>query len=477
MNNDIDDYYDEEYQQPDGEEPDICNAWWNPYIGEWTDWSSDTDAYCTGYEDMQLGNKYIDDDDLVFDFEIDIYEHTQNDLVDIDDDIELVVEKKVILFDEKDKTNLEIYDYFISELIKRTTNIKELDLLHRLKHPKYQLSGDEEFNTYLSIIADNLDLEILSRSRLLASKEYDELQKLKTEKQDRSLDIENLLTMEIKHDFIFDGMKPKTVGFMVASGGAGKSRLILQLLCSLSSQCSFNGLFDIKEKQRVSYITCEDDETEVAYRLQSIVKSFNLKNDKGVIESLKSNLKIYSKSGSAPFMYEKGEYNTIKKTNAVKWIENIAYGSRLLVLDPLSHFLGCIDENNSSDVRIFMNELKRIAEMTGCGILVIHHTNKSSTLNGQADLAQSIMGSASLTNTARFQWNLSALNENQLKEYNISESDKGDYKALTVAKSNYIKAESYIILKNVDGVFIKAKIQNRFNNNDVFGDKLQKRNK
>ena len=264
--------------------------------------------------------------------------------------------------------------------------------------------------------------------------------------------------------------------FLVASGGAGKSRLILQLLCSLSSKFSFNGLFDITEKQRVSYITCEDDETEIAFRLQSIIKSFELNNNKDVIDDLNNNMKIYSKSGSAPFMFEKGQFNSITKTSAVKWIENIAYGSRLLVLDPLSHFLGCIDENSSSDVRIFMNELKRIAEMTGCGILVIHHTNKSSTLNGQADLAQSIMGSASLTNTARFQWNLSALNENQLKEYNISENEKGDYKALTVAKSNYIKAESYIILKNVNGVFVKAKIQYRTNNNlDVFGDKLQKR--
>ena len=58
--------------------------------------------------------------------------------------------------------------------------------------------------------------------------------------------------------------------------------------------------------------------------------------------------------------------------------------ARLLVLDPLQSFVGeSVDMNRANCMRPRLNKLKRVAESTGCAIVLIGHLNKNN--GGKAD--------------------------------------------------------------------------------------------
>lgn len=381
------------------------------------------------------------------------YIYSEQDLIDVDDLNDLPTINL-----NQFKSNLETYNFLISELIKRTTDIKQLDLLECLKNPRYELN-DNELWDFEEILNNNEDLRQLNNSKTFAIKELEELYKKSLEDENKPLDIKELLTMEVNIDWIFEGMKPKTVGFITGSGGSMKSRLVLQMLCSLATGVDFIGIMKNPKKQKVSYITTEDDKQECALRLQNIKSNCNLKTTTSITEiinDLDSNLNIYSKTGKAPSLFRQGEgYKKVETTEHLKWLDNIASKSRLVVLDPLSHFIGCLDENSNTDMGLLMSEIKGIASKNNCAILILHHISKGSVSSGDADKQQSTRGASSLVDTSRLVLALTNLTDQQITENGIDEKDKSFFKVLTLAKSNYIKPQEPIILKSINGVFRK----------------------
>lgn len=382
--------------------------------------------------------------------------YSEQDLIDVDD------LPKVEL--NQFKTSLETYSFFINELINRTTDKKQLELLNGLKNPRYNLTDDELWE-YEEILINNKDLEPLSSSRALASKELDAELKKKEEQENKALDIKELLTMEVNIDWVLDGLKPATVGFLVGSGGSGKSRLVFQMLCSLATGIDFVGIMKNLKKQKVSYITTEDDKDECSLRIKNIMKHSNLNTsatNEEIINDLDKNLMIYSKTGKAPYLFKQGDYRgKFETTENIKWLNDIASKSRLVVLDPLSHFIGPLDENSNGDMGIFMSEIKGIASKNNCAILILHHMNKGSATSGLEVSQNNARGASNLVDTARLQLSLTALSEKQLDDNNIDEENKKYFKVLTVTKGNYIEPQEPIILKSDFGVFTKFDKNNK----------------
>lgn len=375
--------------------------------------------------------------------------YSEEDLIDVDDLNELPELNQF-------KTSLETYNFFINELINRTNDKKQLELLECLKNPRYNLTDDELWE-YEEILINNKDLEPLSTSRTFAIKELEELYKQKQAQENKPLDIDELLTMEVKIDWVIEGLKPSTVGFLNGSGGQGKSRLIFQMLCSLATGIDFIGIMKNLKKQKVSYITTEDDKDECSLRLKNIMRNTNLNtsaSNEEIINDLKKNLHIYSKTGNAPYLFRQGDYRgKFEPTENIKWLNDIASKSRLVVLDPLSHFIGPLDENSNSDMGMFMSEIKGIASRNNCAILILHHMNKGAATNEVSQ--NNSRGASSLVDTARLQLSLTPITEKQVEDLHIDEDDKKYFKALTITKGNYVENQEPTILKSVFGVFTR----------------------
>lgn len=74
-----------------------------------------------------------------------------------------------------------------------------------------------------------------------------------------------------------------------------------------------------------------------------------------------------------------------------------AVGARLVIVDPVSAYLGKIDSNNNADVRSALAPLERMASEARCTVLAVSHLNKNSTQTA----LQRISGSLAFTAAAR----------------------------------------------------------------------------
>lgn len=81
---------------------------------------------------------------------------------------------------------------------------------------------------------------------------------------------------------------------------------------------------------------------------------------------------------------------------------------RLVIIDPISAYMGTLDSHKNSDVRGAMARLKDVASEMGAGILIVNHLNKS---QGQDALLKS-QGSVGFVAAARAVWGVAKDKEN-----------------------------------------------------------------
>lgn len=74
-------------------------------------------------------------------------------------------------------------------------------------------------------------------------------------------------------------------------------------------------------------------------------------------------------------------------------------GLRLIIIDPISAYLGKTDSHNNSEVRAVLTELARLARWTGAAVVCVTHLNKDAT--NQKKAVYRAMGSLAFTAAAR----------------------------------------------------------------------------
>lgn len=110
---------------------------------------------------------------------------------------------------------------------------------------------------------------------------------------------------------------------------------------------------------------------------------------------------------------------------------------KLIIIDPISSYLGSIDANKSADVRRVLDPLKGIAEQTGAAVLLINHLTK-----GSGPAVYRACGSVAIQSMVRTAWAFAA-------------ADDDDERRLILPTKNNVGKETHgMAYKIVDGQVI-----------------------
>lgn len=247
-------------------------------------------------------------------------------------------------------------------------------------------------------------------------------------------------------DFVFPAMLTKTVGALVAQGGAGKSWLALELAIAVAGGPDLLNL-GIEATGPVVYLPAEDPELALRHRLFAAGQHF----DDVARERLASTLEI------VPLM---GRPVDLMMPEGAGAVERMADGKRLVILDTLRRFHSA-EENSSSEMARLLGIMEDICERTGAAILFLHHTSKGASLNGGGDAQQASRGSSVLADNVRGgQFNLLGMTEAEARAHGINASDRRQFVRLTQAKINFGASILDMWFRRADGgILLPAEIE------------------
>ncbi|MPM66917.1 Regulatory protein RepA [bioreactor metagenome] len=226
----------------------------------------------------------------------------------------------------------------------------------------------------------------------------------------------------IPRDFVLPGLPAGKLAVMSAPGGTGKSFLLLELALAVASGEPVIAGIVPDAAGPTRYISFEEDETDIQNRLVALFQTFSISPP---VETFFCSA---LEGENLPLVQ-----NAEKNEEAVKYLENICEGMRLVILDPLSR-LHSADENSNSEMKKVVQILISVAKKTRCAIIVAHHTSKSAVLNGQGGLQQSARGASCLVDDPRLVCTLSR-SQNKKSQYEDEENDDQRL-VLTWAKMN-----------------------------------------
>ncbi len=263
------------------------------------------------------------------------------------------------------------------------------------------------------------------------------------------LNITNIYQTELQPlDFVFNGLKTKTIGFISSAGGTGKSMLALHLAFSLAdTSCKYNFepiITRDTKRGRVTYLSLEDPQDVLEYRVKAITKHIG---DYNIIDTISQNLFIYPLYGTGFQLFnEKGELNS----KVYKNLLDLGHTSRLLIIDTFRR-LHNFDENNNGAMSELLSILETICNQTETTILLLHHQNKAS-LNDKNNSQTAMRGASALVDNARLVINLSTLSEKEAEAYSIQKERRKEYVKVSYAKVNYSKPlDDFVLARGFGG--------------------------
>ncbi|WP_457641423.1 AAA family ATPase [Persephonella sp.] len=233
-------------------------------------------------------------------------------------------------------------------------------------------------------------------------------------------------------DRVFNGFPAGTVGVLASQAGLGKSMFILEVLTAVATGVDVsNGAINVGKVDKCSYISLEDAEPVLHYRIYNLM-SFLHPN---IRQRLEENLSIYSNTE----IFELVDVNGVVNQNNVDELKRIAEGQRLVVVDTLRR-VHSADENKAGHMSTLLQVFEVIAKETGCAFILVHHVGKTEGNKSR--------GSSVLYDNIRYQINLEPVNKKDAK--NIGISDHTRVVRLLNTKSNYAPLERERLLIRVD---------------------------
>jgi len=287
------------------------------------------------------------------------------------------------------------------------------------------------------------------------------------------LNITNIYQTELQQlDFVFNGLKTKTIGFISSAGGTGKSMLALHLAFSLAdTSCKYNfePIIDKNTKRgRVTYLNLEDPQDVLEYRIKNITK--HISND-NIIDTIGQNLFVFPLYGTNYKLFnEKGELNNKVYKNLLELGKN----SRLLIIDTFRR-LHNLDENDNGAMSELLSILETICNQTGTTILLLHHQNKSA-INEKNNSQTAMRGASTLVDNARLVINLSTISEKEAEKYSIQQERRKEYVKVSYAKVNYSRPLDDFVLARGFGGTLSLCNCSKTKKSNIKDDKNAKRN-
>lgn len=240
-------------------------------------------------------------------------------------------------------------------------------------------------------------------------------------------------------DFVLPGLLPGTFGLVVAPGATGKSKLALDMAVSMAAgRPVAGGLFAESQPRKVVYLAGEESDRLLAEHMRGLLRLDELGDPK-----LHENLVLLPMAGESCTLLSDS-----RPTALFDELLAVSQGARLVIIDPLRR-MHCGDENNSSDMTHFVVAMEKLARATGAAVLGLHHANRASTADTASQHAA--RGSSALVDGARWQLNLSRMDEKTAEQHLISEAERAHYVALDFAKTNYLPPRPRCWLKRGPG--------------------------
>lgn len=240
-------------------------------------------------------------------------------------------------------------------------------------------------------------------------------------------------------DFVLPGLLPSTFGLLIAPGATGKSQLALDFATSISlGRPVAGGLFPASKPGKVVFLAGEESDRLFAERIRSLL----LLDEQGA-PCLHDNLVLLPMAGESCTLLADG-----RPTALYDELRTISMRARLIIVDPLRR-MHAGDENNSSDMTNFVVAMEQLAKATGAAVIGLHHANRASA--GDTASQNAARGSSALVDGARWQLNLSRMDEKTADLHRISEAERPLYAALDFAKTNYLAPRPRCWLKRGPG--------------------------
>jgi hypothetical protein len=176
-----------------------------------------------------------------------------------------------------------------------------------------------------------------------------------------------------------DHILPKgRVTLLVGPGGVGKSTLIAQMCISVCSDIAFHG--HAVTSGAVLVLSLEDPRDQYQRRIREAAKAKGLgdKQRKQLVERLF----VFDLFGQNFQLTDEINGSLVQNGVVAEEIGRICdeIGNvQLIVLETVSRFMRGGQENNNSDVAVFMEAVENIARLTEAAVMVTHHTGKGKT--------------------------------------------------------------------------------------------------
>lgn len=213
-------------------------------------------------------------------------------------------------------------------------------------------------------------------------------------------ELKSVKTSDIKpasQPWLWEGYIPLETSTLVAGkGGIGKSQTLMWLTSIVTNGGSFviNSTEHKIEKGSVVILSAEDHlEYTILPRL--IAANANLEK----VHVIQAAVDTRSKLNERFIELDKDILLLEKK------IEEIG-DVKLVIIDPITAYLGGIKENRSSEVRTFIMRLNRLAEKYKLANILNTHTRKQSNGDSPSSAADEIMGSSAWANTVRMAFSI-----------------------------------------------------------------------
>ncbi len=233
-------------------------------------------------------------------------------------------------------------------------------------------------------------------------------------------------------------LKQGIVGMLVGAGSAGKTHFFAQLALSIAAGTNFLDKYTTKKAGSVFIGLGEDDDEDIHRLIRKHSKKL-FKNNEKQIEQASKNLAFKSFKGiSSSFVDKQGSELAPYKNiyNDLKLLEP-ENGWSLIIIDPISRFLGPEAETNNAAATHIITLLERLTQLKGNPtVLFGHHMNKGGLGNTSSDQTAA-RGSSALTDGVRWQANLEYVEKANTQGSDKSEKYEKNQIRFKVVKSNH----------------------------------------
>lgn len=254
----------------------------------------------------------------------------------------------------------------------------------------------------------------------------------------------------IKIDYVLPGLEAGTLGLIVGAGAVGKTFFALELAMSIALGRSIPRLDDAfwvpGQRGKTALVLGEDSFNQLNNRMYDIASYFSFSREDCM--ELDESMEVNSFVGRDMQLITTGR-DGITETAFVNHMMHICTGRRLVFIDPMARLHDADENDNTAITKLFL-VLSRIARLTNCSIILLHHFGK-----GDREGANAARGASAISTSARWQMNISHPTKEEREQYQMDEAVARLLIKCTGVKMNYgPQSDSFWLRRDVGGVLV-----------------------